>query len=396
MSFYESSSSSGNVYEFIDMKRYYGFDGSIEYIYGSIKTLNEKNYIFNGMCDYLLNSNYDIDIYKGVVVIMPNITSSIRDFSMKSIYYSGGDVNIKNMSDYFMSCDLNIIDGSISYDGNGNLLNVFMKKNTEFSLIEKSKCELLNIDCSDNTTINININSSKVVNLINFNLDSNYLKFNSAVSFNKVVVDFNKDKSILTIILFDGIFFTKFNLLNVLNFNVFQEIDKNKKYYSLNNVISDISMKNNSCFLPNTLIETPNGFSLVENMKVGDVIIVYYNETITQKIIKNIIKGSALSNNNNYVPPIRIKKDAFGKGKPFSDLFITSEHSIFYKNAFYPSRMFIGMQDINIDFSKKEYIYYNIELYDHSIINANGLLVESYLPTEGTPCYPILDNLDNL
>lgn len=143
-----------------------------------------------------------------------------------------------------------------------------------------------------------------------------------------------------------------------------------------------------SCFLAGTLIQTAQGVVPVEALKIGDQLSAYIPqaEGESQLVTRNIIwAGSATVRVDPTKPddlagyPVRIRKDAFGRGLPLEDLLVTSEHCFYFEGGFMPIRMLVNDRSIFYDRSFNSYTYYHIETDPHAIIFANGLATESYL-----------------
>ncbi|GBR51008.1 outer membrane protein [Neokomagataea thailandica NBRC 106555] len=141
-----------------------------------------------------------------------------------------------------------------------------------------------------------------------------------------------------------------------------------------------------ACFLRGSLIETPNGYVKVEDLRIGDEIIVYNASGIAG--VDNLIwVGSthAVVHHGKYDDeagyPVRIEQNAISDGVPFKDLLVTSEHCLFFEGQFVPARMLVNGLSIHYDKSFSSYEYFHIETKKHSVIKADGMLTESYLDT---------------
>ncbi|WP_448955301.1 Hint domain-containing protein [Labrys neptuniae] len=139
------------------------------------------------------------------------------------------------------------------------------------------------------------------------------------------------------------------------------------------------------CFLAGTLIRTATGEVAIENIQVGDEIFVSVNGKDELRPVTWIGSGHVLSNPvypldmGGY--PVRILKDAVAEGVPYQDLLVTSEHSFFFEGKLVPIRMLVNGRSIFYDRSFQTFTYYHVELAQHAIISANGMLTESYLDT---------------
>ncbi|MDG6095811.1 Hint domain-containing protein, partial [Acetobacter sp. AN02] len=140
-----------------------------------------------------------------------------------------------------------------------------------------------------------------------------------------------------------------------------------------------------TCFLSNSLINTPSGNTPVEDISIGDEIIAYVDGVATPRRVT--WSGQAHCNVRSHLPddeagyPVRLLKDAISDGVPFKDMLITAEHCLFFNGQFVPARMLVNGRSIFFDKSITSYDYYHIETEDHSVIMADGMLTESYLDT---------------
>lgn len=139
------------------------------------------------------------------------------------------------------------------------------------------------------------------------------------------------------------------------------------------------------CFLRGTLIETKDGMVAVENIEVGDKVVVYSKEgkTLQPVIWTGHRIGRVDPNLSDDIGgyPVRIVKDALGPNIPFKDLLITAEHCLCLDEQFIPVRMLVNGRSIYYDHSIVSYTYYHIECEKHAVICANGMLTETYLNT---------------
>lgn len=142
-----------------------------------------------------------------------------------------------------------------------------------------------------------------------------------------------------------------------------------------------------ACFLAESMIRTPNGDVAVENVHIGDEIMVFDWRNNTDIVCPVIWVGKAHVNVRHGLPddeagwPVRILKDAIAKDVPYKDMLITAEHSLFFQDKFVPVRMLVNGCSIFYDRSIQSYDYFHIETENHSVIWADGMMTESYLDT---------------
>lgn len=152
------------------------------------------------------------------------------------------------------------------------------------------------------------------------------------------------------------------------------------------NLINDPSVYTGpTCFLYDSMIETPNGRIPVQDIRPGDEVTVYVDgEFASRKIVwagksHAVIRQGFPDDEAGY--PVCILKDAISDGVPYKDMLITAEHSLFFDGRFVPARMLVNGRSIFYDKSITSYDYYHIETEKHSVITADGMLTESYLDT---------------
>lgn len=139
------------------------------------------------------------------------------------------------------------------------------------------------------------------------------------------------------------------------------------------------------CFLSDTMISTPQGTVAVQDITIGDDVLVYKNgQEAVQKVVwtgkKRALVNTALADDEAGYP-VRILKGAISDGVPAKDMLITAEHCLFFDGRFVPARMLVNGSSIFYDTSITTYDYFHIETEQHSVIMADGMLTESYLDT---------------
>lgn len=142
-----------------------------------------------------------------------------------------------------------------------------------------------------------------------------------------------------------------------------------------------------TCFLSGSLIRTGRGLVEVENLTVGDSVAVFGPDGEQQgwKSVKWVGQGHAIVRSD--LPddeagwPVRIRRHALAENVPQKDLLVTSEHCLMLDGHFIPARMLVNGVSVSYDRSFTSYDYWHVEVEPHSIIEADGVLTESYLDT---------------
>lgn len=140
------------------------------------------------------------------------------------------------------------------------------------------------------------------------------------------------------------------------------------------------------CFVKGTKILTKDGYKKIESLVVGDLIKTY-GDVYGSKIINREMKYRpviwigyiTITKPRKVDLPIRIKPKAFGPGFPTEELMVSPDHNIFARGQLRPASQFIDGQNIIQESKDNAVTYYHVELSKHSVINANGLITESYV-----------------
>jgi hypothetical protein len=80
------------------------------------------------------------------------------------------------------------------------------------------------------------------------------------------------------------------------------------------------------------------------------------------------------------VMPVRVRRAAFGRGRPDRDLVLSPDHAVFFRGHLVPVRHLINGVSI-VQETRERITYWHVELDRHDVILAEGLPCESYLDT---------------
>ncbi|MEH6360522.1 MAG: Hint domain-containing protein, partial [Amylibacter sp.] len=145
------------------------------------------------------------------------------------------------------------------------------------------------------------------------------------------------------------------------------------------------------CFTPGTLIATPRGAILVEDLRVDDLVITADNGLQAVRWIgRKRITGARLMAYPK-LRPIRIRKDAFGPGIPHRDMHVSPQHRMLIdagrvlinhgeRKVLAPAKGLINDYSITVDYDIKQTEYIHLLFDRHEIIFANGAATESFHP----------------
>lgn len=138
-----------------------------------------------------------------------------------------------------------------------------------------------------------------------------------------------------------------------------------------------------ACFLPGSMIATATGPRAVETLAVGDLVLTGPAGSQTLEPVTWVGRGHVEVQTD--LPDDRagyavcISKGALGDNCPDADLYLTSEHTLYLDGHFVPVRMLVNHRSIFYDRQRLSYDYYHFETAEHSIVQANGTVTESYL-----------------
>lgn len=141
------------------------------------------------------------------------------------------------------------------------------------------------------------------------------------------------------------------------------------------------------CFLSGTKIDTPEGSSIVEALKVGDSV-----KTISNGVqeIRWIGKTSVRATGvNKHLSPIRIKTGALGENTPSQDLLVSPAHRMLVSGwrsellfgeaeALVAAKDLVNDDSITVAADLEEFEYFHILFDNHEIVVSNGAPSESF------------------
>lgn len=137
------------------------------------------------------------------------------------------------------------------------------------------------------------------------------------------------------------------------------------------------------CFLSGTRLLTPLGEALIEHLRIGDLVSTKKGEARAIRWI-----GRITVDRENGAPwradamPVRVSKDAFGKGSPHSDLYLSRSHMVHLDGVLIPIGDLINGKTITaVDAGGDQIVYYHVELETHDVLIAEGAPCESLLTT---------------
>ena len=139
------------------------------------------------------------------------------------------------------------------------------------------------------------------------------------------------------------------------------------------------------CFMPGTMIATPAGEVTVESLAKGDLV------TTSDGLAKQIAWVGRQTVSTRFgdplkILPIRIKAGALAENVPVRDLLLSPGHAILIDDVLVQAGALVnGTTILREKSAPATFVYYHVELDDHSLILA-----------ENTPAETFLDHVDRL
>ncbi len=142
---------------------------------------------------------------------------------------------------------------------------------------------------------------------------------------------------------------------------------------------------NTSCFMPGTLVRTPDGEVAVEALKRGDLVLTHDGRSVPVDWL-GIQTISLRFADKMRVLPIRIRAGALRENVPARDLLVSPDHALLVEGALIQAGALVNgtsiVRETNVPAT---FTYYHVEVEDHSLILA-----------ENAPAETFVDNVDRL
>ena len=140
-----------------------------------------------------------------------------------------------------------------------------------------------------------------------------------------------------------------------------------------------------TCFMPGTMIRTPDGEVAVESLECGDLVLTMDGRAAPVRWLGRQTV-STIFGNKERILPIRIKAGALDENTPSRDLLVSPDHALLVDGALIQAGALVNgtsiLRETNVP---RIFTYYHVELDDHCLILA-----------ENTPAESFVDNVDRL
>jgi hypothetical protein len=133
------------------------------------------------------------------------------------------------------------------------------------------------------------------------------------------------------------------------------------------------------CFLRGTLIDTPNGSRPVESLIQGDQVLTADGQVRSVRWLWRQTVVSIFADKLRAYP-IRIMAGALGENLPDRDLYLSPDHAILIEGCLIHAGALVNNTTIlRMADPEPRFVYYHIELEDHSLILAHGVSAETFV-----------------
>jgi hypothetical protein len=134
-----------------------------------------------------------------------------------------------------------------------------------------------------------------------------------------------------------------------------------------------------ACFMAGARVATPSGEVAVELLQPGDLVSTDGGGSAPVAWIGRKTLASRFLDPLRFMP-IRIKADALSPNVPSRDLLISPDHAILLDGALCQAGALVnGLSIVRETDAPEVFTYYHVELDDHSLIFAEGVLAETFI-----------------
>jgi len=137
------------------------------------------------------------------------------------------------------------------------------------------------------------------------------------------------------------------------------------------------------CFVAGTMIKTPDGDTLVEEIQIGDLALTHDNGP--QHVRAILVRKLDFSTAPERLKPIMFEKDSLGPSCPNSRLWVSPQHRMLVTDpsgnfVLVPAKALIPRRGVRVAKGKRQVTYIHLVFSKHEIIYANGTPTESFFP----------------
>ncbi len=144
---------------------------------------------------------------------------------------------------------------------------------------------------------------------------------------------------------------------------------------------SNAVARNVVCYMSGTRLQTQDGWKLVEQLTVGDLLKTVSGQLQPVTWVGHSTIDCRRQDNKQHAYPVRIAQHAFGYQLPERDLFVSPLHSIYVEGVMIPAIHLVNGLTVTQEQTEGLVTYYHVELPGHDAVFAEGLPAETYLDT---------------
>jgi hypothetical protein len=149
--------------------------------------------------------------------------------------------------------------------------------------------------------------------------------------------------------------------------------------------VANIASLNASlCLARDTHVLTDRGEVLVQDLKVGDLVVTPHGASECMPI-RWIGRQRYTAARMVYGQPVLVRAGALGNGLPHRDLRLSADHSVFLDGHLVPVRLLVNAISIIAETHHTEIEYFNPEFDQHTVLIAEGMETETYLDCGNRP-----------
>lgn len=133
------------------------------------------------------------------------------------------------------------------------------------------------------------------------------------------------------------------------------------------------------CFLAGTMVATPTGEAAIETLNVGDLVLTADGTArpvhwLARQTVSTLFADPAR------VMPVWIRAGALGEALPARDLFVSPDHALHIDGLLVQAGALVNGTSITRSTAMpRTFVYYHVELEDHSLILAEGVPAETFI-----------------
>lgn len=133
------------------------------------------------------------------------------------------------------------------------------------------------------------------------------------------------------------------------------------------------------CFMAGTNVATPDGEKAIECLVVGDDVLTSEGTVKPVKWIGRQTVSTVFADPLR-VNPIQILAGALDDSLPIRDLFVSPDHALLVDGVLVQAAALVnGLSILQVRPNDETFVYYHVELDDHSLILAEGVAAETFV-----------------